>query len=188
MVISKKKNVSLRIDLIFPTFRPNFIIISKKHIQQNKTIWFRGGLKIEGGPKKRGARGNCLIRLTQYSPPKIIEYFSIQDSKVLLLFFLHDGLIIFVCLINYYGFVKRRKSWAGTSQSIQIQNKNYRFNTLDSTNKEWMYENWRQYNCIASSSCKFCAAHLQYLCIASHGNRIDNVISIKINSKNKALF
>ena len=34
---SLKKRFSLRIDLLFPTFRPNSIMISKKHKRQNET-------------------------------------------------------------------------------------------------------------------------------------------------------
>ena len=71
MVISRKKRSSPQIDFIFPTFRPNFILISKKHLQQNETICaiFKGGApKIDRDPQKKGARSNCLIRLTQYPP------------------------------------------------------------------------------------------------------------------------
>ena len=55
MVISEKRS-SPRIDLVFRTFRPDFMMISEKHLQQNETIC----AIFEGG------RGNCLIRLTQY--------------------------------------------------------------------------------------------------------------------------
>ena len=37
-------------------------MISKTHLQRNKTIC----AIFEGGPKKRGALGNCLNRVTQY--------------------------------------------------------------------------------------------------------------------------
>ena len=47
IVISKKKKKrsSLQIHFVFPTFRLNFIMIFKKHIQQNETICciFEGG-------------------------------------------------------------------------------------------------------------------------------------------------
>ena len=59
MVISKKKKGSSpRIDLAFPTFRPNFMRITKHHLRLTETI----SAIFEGG------RGNCLIRLTQYPP------------------------------------------------------------------------------------------------------------------------
>ena len=67
MVISKK----IGFFLVFLTFPPNFIMISKKHIPQNKTIsgYSRGVPKIEGGSsKKREARVNSPICLTQYPP------------------------------------------------------------------------------------------------------------------------
>ena len=56
---SLKKMSSPRIDLAFPTFRPDFIMISKKHLQRNQTICaiFEEPPKIEEGPsKKRGPR------------------------------------------------------------------------------------------------------------------------------------
>ena len=51
---SLKKKSSPRIDLAFPTFRPDFIMISKKHLQRNETICaiFEGPPKIEEGPSK----------------------------------------------------------------------------------------------------------------------------------------
>ena len=54
----KKKKVSPRTDLVFPTFRPDFVITSKKHLQRIETVC----AIFEGG------RGNYLIRLTRYPP------------------------------------------------------------------------------------------------------------------------
>ena len=48
MVVSKtKKRTSFQIAFVFLTFRPNVIMISKKHIQENETIC---GI-FEGGPE-----------------------------------------------------------------------------------------------------------------------------------------
>ena len=67
MVFSKIKSLHLESIFIFPTFCPDFIITSKKHLQRIETA----GAVSWGAPKKKGTRGNCLIRLTQYPPPAI---------------------------------------------------------------------------------------------------------------------
>ena len=64
MVISKKKSLHLESILYLPLFCPDFIMISQKYLQQNETVC----AIFEGAPKRREARGNCLIRLTQYPP------------------------------------------------------------------------------------------------------------------------
>ena len=48
---SLKKKSLLRIDLVFSTFFPDFIIISKKHLQGNETVC---AIFERGAPKKRG--------------------------------------------------------------------------------------------------------------------------------------
>ena len=69
---SLKKKSLPRIDLVFPTFRPDFIIISKKHLLPNESVC----AIFEGGPQKKGGRGNCLICLTQY-PPLSMTFFRL---------------------------------------------------------------------------------------------------------------
>ena len=54
-VFSKKKRSLPRIDLVFLTFRPDFIIISKKHLQQNESVC---GI-FEGGAPKKGAEATA---------------------------------------------------------------------------------------------------------------------------------
>ena len=61
IVTTKKKRSSPRIDLVFPTFCPSFIMISEKHMQQTETICaiFKGAAKIEGILKKGGPEANA---------------------------------------------------------------------------------------------------------------------------------
>ena len=52
--LKKKKRFFPRIDLVFSTFRPDFIIISKKHLQRNETVCaiFERGVPKKGGPRQ----------------------------------------------------------------------------------------------------------------------------------------
>ena len=60
--LKKKEGFHLKSISIFPTFRPNFIITSKKHLQQIETVCaiFKGVPKIEGVPQKKGGPRQLL--------------------------------------------------------------------------------------------------------------------------------
>ena len=106
MVISKKKAFT-RIDLVRPTFRPEFIRISKKHLQQNETT-----CAIFEGGKKRGARGKCLICLTQF--PLLVSTaaceYGANDQTA--------GNVITSCLVLYQPNGPRALSDVGKSLAI----------------------------------------------------------------------
>ena len=65
------------IDLVFPTFHPNYIIISKKHLQQTQTI----SAIFEGGPEATASFASPNIRRCVLS--KSFEKPSLSKTKLL---------------------------------------------------------------------------------------------------------
>ena len=75
-------------------------MISKKHLHRNETVC----AIFEGGPKKGGARGNCLIHFTQYPPLVLINrafYFAITFSS-------HKFTYVHDILVHIFGWAQKQ--------------------------------------------------------------------------------
>ena len=99
----KKKRSSPRIDIVFPIFRPDFIIISQKYLQQNETIC----ANFEGDPSKKGG-----LRQLPHLPHPIfttaanhlnLKYsFNLPDTDIYLINYFFSVAILLLSLIFFW--------------------------------------------------------------------------------------